>query len=252
MKPKLSVCIPTYNGVKYIGEQIETILLQLSPFDEIIISDDHSTDETVRLIAGLNDKRIKIFIHDKINNPYKGTYGIIYQVYKNVENALLHAQGEYIFLADQDDIWLPQKVDKVMQAFAEGAACILHNNKVVDGNHNILLESYFSLNEPSLHIEKLIFKCFFQGACMAFTKQVLEYALPFPANSISHDHWIAYNACFRNLPVIFIQEPLLLYRRHGKNVSPSAEKSPNSLWFKLSYRFRLLYAFISIKLSDKK
>ena len=95
----ISVCIATYNGALYIKEQLNSILPQLSDNDEIIISDDHSTDDTLQIIRSINDKRIKIFI----NQGEKGYT-------PNFENALQKALGEYIFLCDQDDIWMENKV----------------------------------------------------------------------------------------------------------------------------------------------
>lgn len=243
MRPKISVCMATYNGGRYIREQLNSILMQLSPMDEVIISDDRSTDDTLAVIASFADPRIKVYVHEEIENQFKGAYINIYNVYKNVQNALMYAIGEYIFLSDQDDIWLPDKVERVMQEFDNGAECILHNNKVIDNNHNTLLESYFTFSNPSENWIRFITKCFYQGASMAFTARIKDLALPMPKNPISHDHWIACVAWTHGKKISFIQEQLLLYRRHGNNVSPSSEKSPNSLWFKISYRFRLLWAY---------
>ncbi|QIK54167.1 glycosyltransferase [Dysgonomonas sp. HDW5B] len=248
----ISVCIPTYNGSKYIKEQLDSILIQLSENDEIIISDDRSTDDTISIIESYHDDRIKIFIHEKINNSYKGPYKNIYYVYRNIENALKHATGDYIFLSDQDDIWLPHKVERMMQAFSDGAIHIQHNNTLIDNNHNVLLDSYFSFVKPANTFSRIVLRCFIQGASMAFTQTVLKWSLPFPQNPISHDHWIAYNAYFRGYDMTLINEPLLLYRRHDNNVSPSGNKSSNPLWFKLSYRFRLVWAIVTIRLRINK
>lgn len=242
----ISVCITTYNGEQYIRDQLLSILAQIGPGDEVVVSDDGSTDHTLQLIRNINDSRVKICLHKKSANPYRGAYKNIYYVYRNVENALRMASGDYIFLADQDDVWLPNKVQRVMQEFAQGAVCILHNNIVVDQDLHVLSESYFDFSRPSFNLLRIIARCPFQGASMAFTREVALSSLPFPKNPVSHDHWIAYNAYFRRKPMVLIYEPLLLYRRHGNNVSPSSEKSPNSLWFKISYRFRLIWAALSI------
>ena len=95
----ISVCMATYNGETYIKEQIESIINQLSSSDELIISDDKSTDNTLKIINEFKDPRIKIYIHEK-------DHGFV----KNFENALEKAKGDFIFLSDQDDIWLPNKV----------------------------------------------------------------------------------------------------------------------------------------------
>jgi glycosyltransferase involved in cell wall biosynthesis len=89
----ISVCLPTFNGSKYIIQQLDSILCQLKENDEIIISDDSSEDNTCELIEKLNDKRIIILKEKKIPN-------YIF----NYENAIKHAKGKYIFLSDQDDV----------------------------------------------------------------------------------------------------------------------------------------------------
>ena len=108
----ISVCIATHNGAHYIKEQIESILCQLGSTDEIIISDDGSTDKTIDILLAFKDKRIKIH-HFKqlVKSKHSHTY-----VCKNFENALKYAKGEYIFLADQDDWWMPDKVEKCLLA----------------------------------------------------------------------------------------------------------------------------------------
>ena len=107
---KVSVCLATYNGEKYIYDQLISILKQINKNDEVIISDDCSSDSTISIIKSLNDKRIRIFHHERIACGYKGTMKTCYLVGKNAENALQHARGEYIFLADQDDVWHKNKV----------------------------------------------------------------------------------------------------------------------------------------------
>ena len=96
----ISICLITYNGEKYINEQLDSILCQLSADDEVVVSDDGSTDRTLSIIRDYNDNRLRI-----ISNS--GKHGVVY----NVENALREVKGDYIFLADQDDVWLPGKVE---------------------------------------------------------------------------------------------------------------------------------------------
>lgn len=107
----ISVCIATHNGAHYIKEQIGSILCQLGINDEIIISDDGSTDNTIDILLAFNDKRIKIhFYKQPVKSKHSHTY-----VCRNFENALRYAKGEYIFLADQDDWWMPNKVEKCLE-----------------------------------------------------------------------------------------------------------------------------------------
>lgn len=101
----ISVCMATYNGEKYIKEQLKSILKQLGPCDEVVISDDGSKDNTKDVIDSIEDKRIHYYVNS-------GTHGFTH----NFENALRHASGNFIFLSDQDDIWMDNKVSIVMEA----------------------------------------------------------------------------------------------------------------------------------------
>ncbi len=103
----ISVAMATYNGEKYIKEQLESILLQLENQDEVIVSDDGSTDHTLKIIESLNDQRIKI-----LKGPRNG-------VKQNFAHALSFCKGKYIFLSDQDDIWLENKVKHLLTCFEE-------------------------------------------------------------------------------------------------------------------------------------
>ena len=95
----ISVCIASYNGARYIREQIESIVAQLDDNDEIIVCDDHSTDDTVAIVKSLPYQQIRLVENEK-NLGYTG----------NFEHCIALARGEYIFLCDQDDIWKPNKV----------------------------------------------------------------------------------------------------------------------------------------------
>ena len=106
----ISVCIATHNGGRFLKEQLTSILCQIGENDEVIISDDGSTDDTLKIINGFNDKRI-IVVNQK--SP-KGLPAHEYATL-NFENALKHAMGDYIFLADQDDVWVHNKVAVMMK-----------------------------------------------------------------------------------------------------------------------------------------
>lgn len=100
---KVSVAMATYNGEKYLEQQIDSILMQLGSDDELIISDDHSSDRTVAIIEKYinNDHRVKLFMNEESG------------VTSNFENAIKRTQNEIIFLSDQDDVWKPEKVSTV-------------------------------------------------------------------------------------------------------------------------------------------
>ena len=130
-KEKVSVAMATYNGEKYIKEQIETILNNLDDKDELVISDDGSSDMTIEIINKINDKRIKL-----LEGPRKG-------LKKNFENAIKNTTGDVIFLSDQDDIWMENKVEKVLECFNNNNYILIqHDAVVVDENDKVIYESF--------------------------------------------------------------------------------------------------------------
>lgn len=224
----ISVCIATYNGDKYIEEQILSILNQLSDKDEIIISDDGSKDKTLKVIDRLDDKRIKVF---KNNNRH----GVV----PNFENALKHASGEYIFFSDQDDIWQSDKV-KICIDNLYDSDLVVHNSvvKFQDGEQSDM--DFFELRKSGVGFIKNITRNTFVGSCMAFRRNVMDYILPFPKHVLWHDMWIGLMVEM-NGKTKFIDNKLLIYRRHGDNASPTSEKSSFSKWFQFKYRLQMLY-----------
>lgn len=228
----ISVCIPTYNGEKYIRQQLESILKQLDDNDEVIISDDSSTDNTVALIKSLNDKRINIFPNNTFRSP-------IY----NLENALKKATGDYIFLSDQDDIWYEHKVKTIISYFQEYNT-IVSDCKIIDKNNQVLIPSFFEINQSGEGFLKNISKNSYLGCCMAFDRKILTNVLPFPPNIAMHDIWIGLITELTGKP-FFLNEQLVGYRKHESNFSPtSANNSKFSLWFKINYR--IIFVFHSI------
>lgn len=203
----ISVAIATYNGEKYIKEQLDSILVQIKEFDEIIISDDGSTDKTVEIIKSYQDKRIKLF-----KGPKMG-------VKKNFENAIKHCQNEYIFLADQDDIWVNNKVEIVLNYFIkENVDLVIHDCDVVNEKLEVINESFYKLRHSKKGKIKNIMKNSYIGCCMAFKSSLKDKILPIPNNIEMHDQWIGLKI-EKYGRVLFINEKLIHYRRHHNNVS---------------------------------
>lgn len=229
---KVSVCIATYNGEKYIEKQIRSILPQLSIDDEIIISDDQSTDNTLNIIKKINDKRIKIYFN-------QGNKGYV----PNFENALKKVTGDIIFFSDQDDIWLPNKVKKCIEKLNE-YDLVVTDAKVIDSNFNVIEESLFEVVNTKTGFFNNLIKNRYYGCCMAFKKEILKKILPFPKkySICSHDRWIPL-VCELYYKTTLIKEPLMIYRRHGNNVS-CFKKSNNSLIKKILIRIYPLYKVI--------
>lgn len=229
---KISVCMATYNGEKYIYEQLKSILNQLNTNDEVILSDDYSTDNTIEIIKSFNDSRIRIIF----NENEKGYTS-------NFENALKHAQGDIIFLSDQDDVWMDGKVESMVEKLLS-SDLVVSDVEIVDENLNLIEPSHFKLHKVKTGFMHNFLATRYIGASMAFKKEVLKKALPFPKQKklCAHDYWLTIigEAYFK---VELIENPTLKYRRHLSNASTGGDKSKNSLWQKLINR---AYSFIAL------
>ncbi|MBL0742223.1 glycosyltransferase [Chryseolinea lacunae] len=216
----------TYNGEKYIETQLRSILSQLSHDDEVIISDDSSIDSTVSRAAAINDPRIIILSEQKFRSPIF-----------NFQNAIQHAKGDYIFLSDQDDVWLDGRVNKMMLMLKDHDL-VVSDCSIVDESLKVISASYFrQVNARPGFLKNFLRTSSYIGCCMAFDRKIVELALPFPRTIPMHDFWIAMLAEWR-FKIGFVYEPLVLYRRHGGNVSETGGKSKNSLFTKIFLRIR--------------
>lgn len=240
----ISVCIAMHNGGKYIIEELKTILPQLSDDDEVIISDDGSIDGSIHDVLELHDKRVSIYSYE-CEKRKKSTRRLVTQ---NFENSLCHAKGDIIFMADQDDIWKPQKVEVCVDQLQK-YDLVLSELDICNGEGQPTGEKWFNgkfcQNNP-LKIKGMTY----QGCAMAFNRKVLDAALPFPKKLLSHDHWIGYIAEMVG-KVKYIDEPLMYYRIHDHNVSGDSP-STNSLWFKLSYRLYMVKEFLKRRIKLKR
>lgn len=227
---RASICMAVYNGEKFILPQITSILSQLSNEDELIISDDGSSDKTISIIKGINDPRIKIIFNKK-------KHGFI----SNFENALNNATGKYIFLSDQDDIWENKKLEVCIKQLQK-YKLIVHDALLINQDEKTLGKHYFdTLHQHSSFLYNL-YKTRFLGCCMAFRSEILQECLPFPKKIVAHDYWIGMYTLFKYpKDIYFFNESLVQYRRHGNNVSSSSEKSNNSLFYKIiTKRYNIL------------
>lgn len=226
-----TVCIATYNGEKYIVAQLKSILEQLQPKDEIVVSDDGSTDNTIAKIESVGDKRVRV-----IHSGY-------HMVKKNFENALRAARGDIIFLSDQDDVWLPGKYARCVKEL-ERVDLVCTNSIMTDEDLQVVNEDFFSLYHSGPGILKNAFNNTYYGSCMAFRRKLLDKALPFPkTREIGHDIWLGLVAEMTGT-VAFLNTPYLLYRRHsGTSTQTDAlwTRSKRPLWRKVWSRVVVLY-----------
>jgi glycosyltransferase, family 2 len=229
---KISVCIATYNGEKYIKQQLNSILCQLEDRDEVIISDDSSTDNTIQIIESFKDKRIRIFREQKFKSP-------IY----NFENAISKATGDIIFLSDQDDIWHKTKVHKIKQCFLNGKiTCIVTNASIIDGEGKEKGYLFFK-KKQSFWLIKNIVKNNFIGCTMAFVNNKEIPILPFPKGLPMHDWFIGLRHILKG-KVKFINDPLIYYRRHSQNITKEKSSSIINI---IKWRFNIIISLLFFK-----
>lgn len=238
-----SVCMATYNGERFIEEQIDSILCQLSPDDELIISDDESTDRTLDIIASYNDKRIKVLHHKKTGSKYYPTLNVSYST-SNFENALKEASGDYIFLSDQDDIWEKNKVKESLRLL-QNYDYVIHNFSVIDSDGKLLNPKYYKFPPLKFNSIRDIVHPNFWGCCSCFRKVVLEKVLPFPKKICLHDLWIGLVA-ERFFKCCWNDSVLIRHRISEINTSSGLRKSENSLALKIRYRVNALRALYKI------
>lgn len=234
---KISVCIATYNGEKFIEKQILSILNQSILADEIIVSDDNSTDNTINIIKKLAPKA-KFFF-----NNSKG-------VVSNFENAIKNATGDYIFLCDQDDEWRKDKIEKVIKLLIK-YPLVNHNATIIDENSAILYEkTFFQLRNSKSGIINNLIKSRYLGCCMAFRKEVAKLSLPFPKKIEMHDRWLGLIGELLG-GVYFYDECLINYRRHKNNTSQGFEKSKYSKIKQIAIRIYMAKELIKNILKNK-
>lgn len=221
----------TFNGAAYVGQQIESILSQLGVDDEIVLVDDHSSDSTMEIVAAFADSRIKVYRNEK-------NLGVA----RTFEKALGLASGELIWLADQDDIWHPQKVSSMVGVFARRpeVTLVLTDARIVDQTGCVMLESFFQRRGSfSAGIVHNLLKNKYLGCVMAFRSSLLDKALPFPADIPQHDMWLGLvNACYGQ--TAFIDRPLVDYRMHGGNASGTSSNKSGTIGQMIVWRWRLM------------
>lgn len=232
----ISVCIATYNGERYIRQQIESIVCQLNVDDEIIVSDDGSTDGTLDIVKGIGDKRIKIIEGPGRKSPIL-----------NFECALKASKGDFIFLSDQDDIWKPDKVEICMK-WLKTYHCVVSDAEVTDNRLKTLYPSLYDIMQVRQgRIYNTIWKNGYTGCCMAFRRNVLEASLPFPKNIPMHDIWIGNVAAYK-YNVIFIPDRLIHFRRHENTISCNGKGSKFTIWQQMKFRLNIIKNIIRLLL----
>jgi glycosyltransferase involved in cell wall biosynthesis len=237
MNNNCSVCMATYNGEKHIYTQVKSILDQLGPNDELIVSDDSSTDKTIGVLNSFGDKRIRI-----VKNVHqKGPVG-------NFSTALENAQFDYIFLADQDDLWLPGKLKKHMQLMQQ-YELVVSDAVVIFEDGKILFDSFFKARDAGKGLLKNLKKNSYLGCCMSFRRSLLDKAFPFPKGLYMHDWWLGLVAEVEG-NICFCPDKYLHYIRHADNVTQTLQQ-PLPLSQRLTNRWGFIKGLTSLKMQGK-
>lgn len=207
--PKVAIVMATYNGERFLREQMDSILQQTYSNIEVIVVDDCSKDGTVALL----DDYAKKFNNIKL---FKNEANIGY--IKNFEKAVALADAEYIALSDQDDIWHPEKIAVLMDNIHD-AAMVYCDSELIDDQGNSMNKKMTDLKNLDTYTDCLSFLIGngVFGHAQLMRKSLAVKAMPFPEDC-PHDWIIPFLAAFDGT-VKFVNAPLVKYRQHANNIS---------------------------------
>jgi len=238
MNERVDIVMATYNGMPYIREQVQSILWQDYPQFRLLIHDDGSTDGTVeeiRKVAERNPDKV-FFIEDGIT--FKDAK-------KNFEHLLKMTDADYIFLTDQDDVWLPSKVSAMLKHIKNGEQqyggmhkpiLVFSDLSPIDKNGFPKSTSMFKMenvNPRAVCLELLLSRNIIPGCIMGFNRSLLEASLPFPNEAIMHDWWLALVAAATG-NILYVPKSLVLYRQHERNAIGVRDHTLKSSFFRLA------------------
>lgn len=208
---KISVVMATYNGERWIEDQIKSIALQTLPPDEIIVVDDQSKDGTVAILQRLSHQFPIRLIQNDQNSGSTLSFA----------RGVAAASGDVIFFSDQDDVWVPEKIATLIKAFEDPRVGMAYSRvQNVDQNLTFLpnndVASHDQAIERGLFYEALLKQNLVAGLTMGFRSQFKPYLLPIPDKRLWHDYWTALIVSTL-ADVAFVDQRLVLYRQHGKN-----------------------------------
>lgn len=222
MENFVDILMATYNGEKYIDDQINSIINQTYNNWILYIHDDGSTDKTIKIIKSYTEKYPNkiLFLEDNMKNL---------GATQNFAWLLKHSKSDYIFLCDQDDVWLPNKIEHFMNKmlfletkWGKNTPLLIHSDLIVtDENLKTIYSSfwqYVKLNPKlSNDLYSLLLHNIVTGCAMMINKKAKLKSIPIPEEVIDHDHWIAINVA-KYGKIYYFKNPYVLYRQHGTNV----------------------------------
>lgn len=231
LEQSCSVALCTYNGEKYLEELLGSILSQTVPPDEIIIVDDCSSDRTVSIIKNFAEKFPQIKLHLQSTN-----LGPI----SAFQLAISLTSMPYVFLADQDDIWSPRKIELMLSSGIEDHSDLpflaFSDLEAIDEKGNLISTSFWKMAGLYPHqttFKSLLFGNVVTGCAAMINAKMKEYLSTIPQGVLMHDHWMALIA-YGFGQAVYIDEPLVKYRIHAASVT---RKSPASLLWRMRQQF---------------
>lgn len=244
----ISVVMATFNGERYLRQQLDSILLQTVSPKEIIIVDDGSTDTTLAILKEYaTDDRFRLLVND---------YNVGY--IRSFEKGMLQATCPYIALSDQDDIWLPHKLETLASNIEDHIA-VYSDSMLVDKNGMSLNKKMSDLKNQLTYNNCLMYTigAWAPGHAMLFRKALVDQCKPFPA-LVTHDFWLGFVASC-NGGIFYVNEVLVHYRQHasnaiGANTQQSKKQKPTRAEKILTAqrRMQLLYEKCPEGLTEQK
>ena len=209
---KIDILMATYNGEKYLAEQLDSIINQTYHNWNLLIRDDNSTDRTLEIIQDYQKKDNRI----KLLKDNKGNLGIV----KNFEELLKNSESEFIMFSDQDDIWIENKLDAYLKTAEKikTKGFLLHSDAVLFNKNksDASIRTFISKKAEKKGLENTFFNYFVQGATILISKEIKNFILPFPKEAYLHDRYIhLISELF--FERIFVNKALIYYRQHGDN-----------------------------------
>jgi len=232
---KIAVLLSTYNGEKFLGEQLNSLLAQSHKNFILVVRDDDSRDRTVSILesyAGDHPERIHLLSRDGVNMGASAGFAFLVDyVLKNKE--LLGLKSTYMMFCDQDDTWFPEKIEKLLAAMLATEAdndstlpIVVHSDLLVVSEQNTAIAksliSYQGLEIERNSFPNLVISNLVTGCTALINEPLAEKALPIPEKAIMHDWWLALvAAAFGKL--VYLDIPLVHYRQHGNNAIGAKE-----------------------------
>ncbi len=235
----VSIVLATYNGEKYLREQLDSLFAQTHPLLEIIAVDDCSSDSTVAILNEYAAAHPKLHVyHNEVNLKHNRTF----------ERGIMLAKGDCIAMCDQDDIWLPEKISSLIKQWRPDSLLIHCDSEFIDADGKTLNQRISDIKNLQTYSSPVPFIIgnTVAGHAAIFRKELIKTILPFPSIVI-HDWWMAFVAATQG-PVQYVDQPLIRYRQHAGNVigaikvkGQKRKKDKSELQLRIRERMNLFY-----------